>query len=182
MHTSIWQFWIFWLVVHILAHTEYTLHSGAPFLAQDAVVGVKSVDKLLGGHHGESVLQQHRKSLSVFFLPLSGTVRKIYGACILTSTWRAGSRLSTGKSGRPRLDDSWEHSIVASDSSWDTLTHRIQQNITETLKTAKWYSQVKKVGLSFSVYFLFTFLQQCLVLLCTAAPAGPEKKSRWEQL
>lgn len=46
----------------------------------------------------------------------------------LTRTWRTGSRLSTGKSGRPRLDDSWEHSVVASESSWETLTHRKQHN------------------------------------------------------
>lgn len=59
-HTSSWQLWIFCLGFHILAHTEYTLHSAAPFLAQDAVVGVKSMDKLLGGHRGESVLQQHK--------------------------------------------------------------------------------------------------------------------------
>lgn len=41
----------------MLTHTEYTLHSGAPVLAQEAAVRVKSMDKLLGGHHGESVLQ-----------------------------------------------------------------------------------------------------------------------------
>lgn len=57
------------------------------------------------------------------------SLRKLYGTCILTSTWRAESRLSTGKSGRPRLDDSWEHRVVARDSNWDTLTNRLQQNI-----------------------------------------------------
>lgn len=60
------------------------------------------------------------------------------GAWILTSTWRAGSRLSTGKSGRPRVDDSWEHRVVASDSSWDTLTHGKQHN------TAHGSSQTKE--------------------------------------
>ena len=41
--------------------------------------------------------------------------------CFLTSTWRTEGRLSTGKSGRPSVDDSWEQRVVAMDSSWDTL-------------------------------------------------------------
>lgn len=40
---------------------------------------------------------------------------------LLTSTWRAGTRLSTGKSGKPRSDDSWEQSVMAKDNSWETL-------------------------------------------------------------
>lgn len=72
---------------------------------------------------------------------------------------------------------------------WQQLGHSDTQDATEyywDFKDCKIIlpSQKKKIykGLSFSVYFLFTFLQQCLVLLCTAAPTGPEKNSRWEQL
>lgn len=46
----------------------------------------------------------------------------------LTKTRTAGSRLSIGKSGRPKLEDSWEHSVVANDSSWDTLKHKINHD------------------------------------------------------
>lgn len=48
----------------------------------------------------------------------------------LTSTWSAGSRLSIGKSGRPILVDSWEHSVVAAASSLDILKHTMHQSIT----------------------------------------------------
>lgn len=47
----------------------------------------------------------------------------------VTSKWTAGSRLSTGKSGRPRLEDSWEHSVVARDSSCDTLKYKLQHDV-----------------------------------------------------
>lgn len=40
---------------------------------------------------------------------------------LLTRTVRADGRLSTGKSGRLKLADSWEQRVVAKDKSWDTL-------------------------------------------------------------
>lgn len=70
--------------------------------------------------------------------------------------WRPGSKLSTGKSGRPRLDDSWEHNVVAADSNWDSLTE-----ITEfhsDLTDWKLDSPIKKENLQ-------QFMLQCLVIL-----------------
>lgn len=43
---------------HVVTYAENVLHSGVSLSAQDAPVGVESVDELLGGHHGEGVLQQ----------------------------------------------------------------------------------------------------------------------------
>lgn len=44
----------------MVAYTEYVLHSSVSLLAQDAPVGVQSLDELLRGHHREGVLQQHK--------------------------------------------------------------------------------------------------------------------------
>lgn len=59
IYTFYWKRSIFW-GVNISAYTEYVLHSGVSILAQDAPIGVKSVDELLRGHHGEGILQQHK--------------------------------------------------------------------------------------------------------------------------
>lgn len=74
----------------------------------------------------DTVNRHQTPAVTHFFISLlKGRGGRVSG--FLTSTLRPGSRLSTGKSGRPRSDDSWEHNVVASDSSWDTLTRRIQQ-------------------------------------------------------
>lgn len=56
-------------------YAEDALDSGAPVLAQNTVVGVKSVEQLLGRQHREGVLQKktHKKTSTLFFLiaPLS---------------------------------------------------------------------------------------------------------------
>lgn len=56
-----------------MAYTEYVLHSGVTVLAQDAPVGVKSLDELLGGHHWEGVLQQRK----ITFSNLSSLLEKV---------------------------------------------------------------------------------------------------------
>lgn len=72
--TSIYTFhWKRW-GVNISAYTEYVLHCFVSLLAQDALIGVKSVDELLRGHHGEGILQQHKGG--VFSASSSETVIK----------------------------------------------------------------------------------------------------------
>lgn len=39
-------------------YTQHALHSRVSIFSQDALVGIKSLDKLLRGQHGERVLQQ----------------------------------------------------------------------------------------------------------------------------
>lgn len=79
--TSIYTFyWKRW-GVNISAYTEYVLHCGVSLLAQDAPIGVKSVDELLRGHHGEGILQQHKgggESLFsiLFFFSRNGNLKK----------------------------------------------------------------------------------------------------------
>lgn len=56
-------------------HTQHTLHRSVSVLSQDALVGIKSLDELLGGQHGERVLQQqninNNACLFVFLLSFS---------------------------------------------------------------------------------------------------------------
>lgn len=139
--------------------------------AYGAVAGRIALGKSSGkGQKSHAGTSNFKKNFSFKFLAFIFLSR----SC-LTRTWRAGSRLSTGKSGRPRLDDSWEHSVVASESSWETLTHRKQHN------TAWRHRPSKNTHTSVCIYLKCTFLQQHLVLLSTATPTGPEniqKKTR----
>lgn len=57
--------------VNTAAYAENVLHSRVSLFAQDAPVGVKSVDELLRGHHGEGVLQQHRREKETFHSSVS---------------------------------------------------------------------------------------------------------------
>lgn len=92
--------------------------------AYGAVAGRIALGKSSGkGQKSHTGTSNFKKNFSFKFLAFIFLSR----SC-LTRTWRTGSRLSTGKSGRPRLDDSWEHSVVASERSWETLTHRKQHN------------------------------------------------------
>lgn len=55
---------IFFLLINI-AYTEHALHGVASVFAQNAAVGVKSLDELLGRQHGENVLQQQQHTVTV---------------------------------------------------------------------------------------------------------------------
>lgn len=66
-------------------------------------------------------------NFQILFVVLS--VLAIY--FIHTRIWTAAGKLSKGKSGSPRVEDSWEQRVVANDKSWEILGRKRIMNFTE---------------------------------------------------